>query len=273
LGREHIGTWERIFPCITCLIVFLFLGCATVKNSENRNCQSSVLLQGQKLISGGDFEGALIENERVMSLFTKEPPGDQALYNMGLIYAHYMNPDKDFNKSKMYFEKLIEEFPQSELAGQAQIWARLIKELSEALIKEPSEALTQESSEALTQEPSEALIKEPSIEQEYFLRSSKMLSKGDYQGSLKENKKVLSLYNTAPPVDQALFNIGLIYAHFGNPDKDYLEAIQYLEKLIQKYPESPLVEQAKIWVNVLNIIEKAKQVDIEIDKKKKELTR
>lgn len=241
MGREHIGIWKRIFSCIACLIFSLFLGCATVKNSQNRNSASSVLLQSQKLISGGNFDRALKENERVMSLYIKEPPGDQAIYNLGLIYAHYMNPGKDLNKSLMYFEKLIEEHPQSPLAEQAKIWVGLLKKIP--------------------------------MEEEYFLRSTKMLARGDYEGSLKENRKVLSLNNTAPPADQALFNIALIYAHFGNPDKDYLESIQYLEKLIQKYPESPLVEQARIWVNVLNIIEKAKQVDIEIDKKKKELTR
>lgn len=241
MGREHVGTWKCIFPCIACLIFSLFLGCAAVKNFENRNSANSILLQNQKLISEGNFDGALKENERVMSLFIKEPPGDQAIYNMGLIYAHHMNPGKDFSKSLMYFEKLIAEQPLSPLAEQAKIWVGLLKKII--------------------------------MEEEYFLRSTKMLSKGDYQGALKENRKILSLYNTAPPADQALFNIGLIYAHYGNPDKDYLESIQYLEKLIQKYPGSPLTEQAKIWLNVLNIMEKAKQVDIEIDKKKRELTR
>jgi outer membrane protein assembly factor BamD (BamD/ComL family) len=200
-----------------------------------------MLLESRKLISEGNFDGALKENERVMSFYIKEPPGDQAMYNMGLIYAHYMNPGRDLDKSLMYFEKVIDEHPQSPLAEQAKIWVGLLKKIS--------------------------------MDEEYFSRSSKMLSRGDYQGALKENRKVLSLYNTASPGDQALFNIGLVYAHYGNPDKDYLEAIQYFEKLIQKYPGSPLVEQAKIWVNVLNIIEKVKQVDIEIDKKKKELTR
>ncbi len=224
-----------------------------------------MLLQSQKLISEGNFEGALKENEHIMSLFTKEPPGDQAIYNMGLIYAHYTNPGQDFNKSLIYFEKLIEEYPQSPLTEQARIWAGLLRRLSAELLKEPSLVVLKE--------PSMVVLKEPSLEQEYFDRSSKMLSRGDYQGSMKENRKVLSIYNTAPPADQALFNLGLIYAHYDNPDKDYLESIQYLEKLIQKYPGSPLVEQAKIWINVLNIIEKAKQVDIEIDKKKRELTR
>jgi hypothetical protein len=37
------------------------------------------------------------------------------------------------------------------------------------------------------------------------------------------------------------------------------------------FPRSPLVEEAKIWVSVLHAFEKAKQVDIEIEEKKKEL--
>lgn len=241
MGREHIGTWKRIFICIACLTFSLFLGCATIKKFDDRSSADNMLLKSRELISEGNFDGAIKENEQVMSLFIKEPPGDQAVYNMGLIYAHYMNPGKNLNKSILYFEKLIAEYPQSPLAEQAKVWLGLLKKIS--------------------------------IEEEYFVRSTKMLSKGDYQATLKENRKLLSLYNTAPPADQALFNIGLIYAHYGNPDKNYLEAIQYLEKLIQKYPDSSLVEQAKIWINVLNVIEKAKQVDIEIDKKKRELTR
>ncbi|MCK5188064.1 MAG: SPOR domain-containing protein, partial [Deltaproteobacteria bacterium] len=39
------------------------------------------------------------------------------------------------------------------------------------------------------------------------------------------------------------------------------------------YPQSTLVEEAKIWVATLEIIEQEKQVDIEIEKKKKELER
>jgi hypothetical protein len=43
--------------------------------------------------------------------------------------------------------------------------------------------------------------------------------------------------------------------------------------LIDRDPQSPLVEQAKIWIGVLNVIEKSKQVDIEIEEMKKELSR
>jgi len=50
-----------------------------------------------------------------------------------------------------------------------------------------------------------------------------------------------------------------------------------LPQLIKDYPESPLVEQSKIWVKVLQkneelnqVIQKLKQVDIEIEERKRE---
>ena len=108
---------------------------------------------------------------------------------------------------------------------------------------------------------------------EYLLRSQKLIAKGDYEGAIEENQKVLSKYPGRPPGDEALFNMGLIYAHYGNPKKDYQKSILFFNKLIEGYPRSPLVEQAKIWVGVLQVIEKSKQVDIEIEEMKKELSR
>ncbi|MEF9427215.1 MAG: tetratricopeptide repeat protein [Candidatus Mariimomonas ferrooxydans] len=104
----------------------------------------------------------------------------------------------------------------------------------------------------------------------HLIRSQKLLAGGDYEKALEENRKVLSLYDKIPAGDAALFNTGLIYAHDGNPGKDYKKSLGFFKKLIKEFPQSPLVEQAKIWVSVLDIIEKSKQVDIEIGKKKKE---
>jgi hypothetical protein len=95
--------------------------------------------------------------------------------------------------------------------------------------------------------------------------------KGDYKGSLKESQTVLSVVVKKPLGDKVLFNMGLIYAHYGNPEKDYKKSTGFFTKLIKEYPKSSLVEQAKIWAGVLEGIEKEKQVDIEIEKKKNEL--
>lgn len=107
----------------------------------------------------------------------------------------------------------------------------------------------------------------------HLLLGSKLLTEGDFKGALKENQTALSLSDKDPPGDQALFNMGLIYAHYDNPEKDYKKSIGYFKQLIGAYPRSNLLEQAKIWVGVLDVIEKSKQVDIEIEMKKKELGR
>ncbi len=43
-------------------------------------------------------------------------------------------------------------------------------------------------------------------------------------------------------------------------------------RVIKEFPQSPRAEESNIWIGVLDSIEKAKQVDIQIEEKKKELT-
>jgi TolA-binding protein len=107
----------------------------------------------------------------------------------------------------------------------------------------------------------------------HLLLGQKLLADGDFKGALRENQAVLALADKGPPGDEALFNMGLIYAHYDNPDKDYKKSIGYFKRLVRAYPRSSLREQAKIWVGVLDVIEKSKQVDIEIEMKKKEIGR
>jgi len=119
---------------------------------------------------------------------------------------------------------------------------------------------------------------------EHLLRARKLLEQRDYDGSLKENQKILSLSGQNPPGDEALLNMGLIYAHFGNPKKDHGRATGFFRKLTKDYPHSPLVVQARVWIGLLQenekltqtiqklnqVIEESKQVDIEIEEKKRE---
>ena len=119
---------------------------------------------------------------------------------------------------------------------------------------------------------------------EHRLRARALLDQRDYVGSLKENQKVLSLAGQNPPGDEALFNLGLIYAHAGNPKKDYDKSIVFFKKLAKEYPQSPFAAQARTWTGILQeneklrqtiqklnqVIEESKQVDIEIEEKKRE---
>lgn len=116
-------------------------------------------------------------------------------------------------------------------------------------------------------------IQEHKETSEHLSRAKELLAQRDYEGSLKENQKVLSISDNKSPADEALFNIGLIYSHYGYQKKDYKKSLHFHRRLIKDFPRSPLVEQAKIWIGVLEVIEKTKQVDIDIEEKKKELSK
>jgi len=124
----------------------------------------------------------------------------------------------------------------------------------------------------------------PKIILDPLVHAKRLLEQRDFEGASKETQTVLSLSGRNPPGDEALFNLGLIYAHFGNPQKDYGKSIAFFKKLIKDYPQSSWSEQAKIWTVVLQeneklnqtvenlnqVIEKSKRVDIEIEEKKRE---
>ncbi len=95
---------------------------------------------------------------------------------------------------------------------------------------------------------------------------------------------MISVSAQASPADEALFHMGLICAHSGNPRKDYEKSASYFKKLIKDYPQSPFREPAKILIGMLQdndrlnrtierlsqIIEQSKRVDIQLEEKKKE---
>jgi tetratricopeptide (TPR) repeat protein len=115
--------------------------------------------------------------------------------------------------------------------------------------------------------------------QDYLLRSQTLLSQKNYDGALDEFQKVLSLPPDIPLKDEALSNIGLVYAHFGNPQKDLEKSLEFFKRLIKHYPKSSLAEQAKIWVEILEeneklnqVIQRLKQVDIEIEEMRRKKT-
>lgn len=98
-----------------------------------------------------------------------------------------------------------------------------------------------------------------------------LIERGDFEAAMKENQEILARSPKTPPGDEALMNMGLISAHYANPKKDYKKAMGYFMRIERDFPQSPLVEEAKIWTGVLKAFEKAKQVDLEIEQKKKEM--
>jgi tetratricopeptide (TPR) repeat protein len=150
--------------------------------------------------------------------------------------------------------------------------------------------------------------KEQSRSEEHLRLGQKLLARGDFEGSLKEHQNALSLSGKSSPGDEALFQIGLIYAHPENPKKDYEKSLDQFRRLVKDHPDSPRSDEARIWREVLQenqklkqandrlgqaneklsqtneklnqtienlnqLIQKSKQVDIEIEEKKREKTK
>ena len=279
--RIHNHRPGCVYFCLTVLMLLSILNCtAMVETKQPREAHHSLTL-AQKLLARGDYEGALAENQEVLALSNGQPPADAALFNMGLIYAHFANPERDYKKSLHFFVELLNEYPGSCFIQEAKTWVGVLHD------HETSAHALEESKQTIlkTRERVETLEKakraEPVIVDREETRSPSpryqgLLARGDYEGALAENQRVLALSNRQPPGDEALFNIGLIYAHSGNPKKDFRKALDSFRKMMTDYPKSPLFEQARIWAGVLQenerlsqVIEKSRQVDMEIEERKR----
>ena len=128
MGRKRNRTWKYLYFCIAYMILIFLAGCATLKEMEAKRETREYFITAQKLLDQGDYEGSLKENQKVLSLYDNVPPGDEALFNAGLIYALYGYPKRDYQKSLDHFKRLVKVFPQSPFAGQAKIWIGLLQE-------------------------------------------------------------------------------------------------------------------------------------------------
>ena len=99
---------------------------------------------------------------------------------------------------------------------------------------------------------------------QHFNQGQDFLAQGDFGSSLRENQKLLLLFPDRPPGDEALFNIGLIYAHPGNTERNSAESIAYLQRLVREFPESPLREKAAACIEIIGEYEKSRQTLAEV---------
>jgi len=259
--------------------------CAPLQEMRVREEAKATLLRGQKCLAQGDFDGSLNETQEALALSPSQPPADEALYTLGLVYAHFGNVKKDYGRSLGFFEQLMREFPGSPFAQEAKIWANVLQENKDhAQIIENLKLATEKLKETVDRlekaeksRPVEVRAEERKGTRESLLRGQRSLAQGDFEASLSEMEKVLSQSPGTPLEDEALYTLGLMYAHFGNPKKDYRRSLEFFKRLLKDYPKSPWVEQAKIWIAVIEenaklnqVIEKSKQVDLDIEQKKRE---
>ena len=144
MGRKQIGRGQFIYLSIAVLIFSLLSSCVSLEKYSSSKTQGNIqkiekpgefskslaadLERAATLCSQGDYDGAFWENQRVLSLSGKNPPGDRALFNITLIYADSENPKKDYEKALLFLQRMIRDYPQSSLVKAAKTWAKVLQE-------------------------------------------------------------------------------------------------------------------------------------------------
>jgi len=128
MGREPGRAWKYIYFCIAGLICLSLLSCAATEHARLHNEGRAYVLRGQKFLSEKNYDGALSEFQKVLSLPPDNLLKDEALFNIGLVYAHFGNPHRDVEKSLESFKRLINQYPKSALAEQAKMWVGVLEE-------------------------------------------------------------------------------------------------------------------------------------------------
>lgn len=129
----------------------------------------------------------------------------------------------------------------------------------------------------------------------------KVIETGDFRGFLTENQRNLSTCGGWIECDITLFNLGFIYSYPRSPYRDPQKARQYLRELYSRFPQSPWASQGQVWLAFMNEqvgleeaqrqlrtglrtrdaairklqgqIDRSREIDIEIEKKERELLR
>jgi hypothetical protein len=108
---------------------------------------------------------------------------------------------------------------------------------------------------------------------QHLVRAQELLVYHEYEAALRENQEALSMSDSKAPADEALFNIGLLFAHPGNPGRDQRKSVVFFQKLLNDFPQSPQAEQARVWIEVLQENERLGRVSAETLKENERLRR
>ena len=100
-----------------------------------------------------------------------------------------------------------------------------------------------------------------------FAEANDLFHQGSYTASLEKYSGIVDKYPAT--ADRALFEMGIIYAHPRNEQKDYRKSLECFQKLIKDFPESVYRQNSEMMIfNITNVALKdttiaAQQVQIE----------
>ncbi len=127
MGRKRTGKRQYLlFYFIACLI--MTTGMTACAHFEGPRQAENPISQARTLMKNEKYEAALREIEEILRS-DQENQADQALYLMGVIYAHPKNPVASLDRSTENFQILIKKYPHSDLKQEAVAWVSKLRKI------------------------------------------------------------------------------------------------------------------------------------------------
>lgn len=275
MGRKRNRKRQYLLFYLAPVLVWFLGGCAFLEQIErDRNLEERQAL-GQQLKNTGKYDQALQVYKDLAVAYPHQPPGDLALRETASLLIHPGQPQKKYREALDTWWKLVKNFPQSPYAAEARTWISLLTEYldQQKLLDKEKQNLSQakNQSEDCRARLEELKQDQKNVHLDLIARNQKLMAHKDFDKALDENLSILSKNGNKPPADEALYALGLIYAHDENPKKDSLKALAYFSRLVREFPRSWRTEEAKVWIRNIETFERSKQIDLEIERKRKHL--
>jgi len=242
VGREQRRPWKYLLFLLAALALFLN-GCSTIEPLRTLDLKSE-LREADSAHQQGRYNRALQLYTSVLEASGNQQPADLALYRLGILYIDPGNPSADIKTALDYLGRLVKEFPESRYALDARVLTAKLKDLEKLR---------------------RTLWVYSEIKPYQYFRYT-----GSFRQTLKRYSEVLQEGAEKPLSDLALFNLGILYV-YSERERNFNKALGYFKRLIKEFPESSRIDEARAWVKTLEIILKLSRIEVEMEKKKKEL--
>ncbi len=120
MGAKRTRTGQYIFLYLACWLIWSVIVSGCLHGSPTHQGDQQ-LLAARQFMARGDYRSALEINQRVLMQFP-ESLADQALFQLGLIYAHPANPERNDQNAVEAFQGIIDRYPASQLRPEAELW-------------------------------------------------------------------------------------------------------------------------------------------------------
>jgi hypothetical protein len=124
MGQERSRKGKHFLFRIACCLSVSLLFCGCVDSLRQWQGQQD-LSEARRLMDTGNFSASEKKTLGVLNTFP-ETLGDEALFQMGVLYALPKNANASYEKSKAFFEKLVTKYPKSDRKEEAGAWVLVL---------------------------------------------------------------------------------------------------------------------------------------------------